>query len=67
MSCLDLHAPGVKGTSTICTTKQGILGYVNVVSSSTTFELKRYTTTPASSLFVLPPGAKVTTLSTPTT
>ena len=28
MNCVDLVAPGVAGTSTICTTAQGILGYV---------------------------------------
>ena len=35
MSCVDLQASGVPGTSTICTTSQGILGYVKVASDAT--------------------------------
>jgi hypothetical protein len=60
MHCVDFRAAGVPGTSTICTTSQGILGYVKVASSSTTFELKSYSGSPSASLFKLPPGAKVT-------
>ena len=30
MNCVDLVAKGVSGTSTICSTSQGILGYVSV-------------------------------------
>ena len=67
MSCVDLVAPGVPGTSTICTTSQGILGYVKVASESTSFELKSYSSSPSSSLFQLPPGAKVTVPPTSTT
>lgn len=68
MSCIDFQAPGVPGTSTICTaTSQNILGYVRVASDSTSFELKSYSSSPPSSLFELPPGAKVTTLETSTT
>jgi hypothetical protein len=67
MSCVDFKAAGVAGTSTICTTAQGILGYVKVASNSTTFEIKSYSTAPPAALFALPPGAKVTTLQTPTT
>jgi hypothetical protein len=66
MQCVDLHAPGVPGTSTICTTSQGILGYVKVASSSTSFEITGYSSSPADSLFQLPPGAKVTTVTTTT-
>jgi hypothetical protein len=65
MTCVDLVAPGVAGTSTICTTAQGILGYVNVASHSVSFEIEKFSTSPPSSLFALPPGASVTT--TPTT
>jgi hypothetical protein len=65
MNCVDLVAPGVAGTSTICTTAQDILGYVNVASDSVSFEIEKFSTSPPSSLFALPPGATVTT--TPTT
>ena len=65
MNCVDFNAPGVAGTSTICTTAQGILGYVNVASDSVSFEIEKFSTSPSSSLFALPPGATITT--TPTT
>jgi hypothetical protein len=60
MQCVDFNAAGVQGTSTICTTAQGILGYVRVAASPASFEIKSYSTSPAASLFQLPPGAKVT-------
>ena len=60
MQCVDLKAPGVPGTSTICTTPQGILGYVKVASDNASFEITRYSTSPAASLFELPSNAKVT-------
>jgi hypothetical protein len=69
MNCVDLRAPGVAGTSTICTTAQGILGYVNVASDAVSFEIEKFSTAPPSSLFALPPGATITTTpssSTPT-
>jgi len=72
MSCVDLTPPGI-GTSTICTTAQNILGYVKVAAGTgndpdnTRFEIKYYTTSPAASLFQLPPGATVTTLPPVTT
>ncbi len=66
MNCVDLVAKGVAGTSTICSTSQGILGYVSVASDSTSFEITNYSSAPAASLFQLPPGATVTTLTTPT-
>ena len=47
--------------STICSTQQGILGYVKVASDSTSFEITKFTTSPNPSLFQLPPGATVTT------
>ena len=67
MNCVDFQAAGVPGTSTICTTSQGILGYVKVASDSTSFEIQAFSTSPAASLFELPPGASVTTVTTPAT
>jgi hypothetical protein len=61
MNCVNLRASGVKGTSTICTTSQGVLGYVKVADDSTSFEIKSYSSTPTASLFQLPAGATVTT------
>jgi hypothetical protein len=66
MQCVDFVASGVAGTSTICTTAQGILGYVNVASDSTSFEIESYSASPPASLFQLPAGATITT-SPPTT
>jgi hypothetical protein len=60
MHCLDFVASGVAGTSTICTTAQDILGYVEVASDSTSFEITKYSTTPSPSMFDLPKGATVT-------
>ncbi|HTC69538.1 MAG TPA: hypothetical protein VK662_08220 [Acidothermaceae bacterium] len=65
MSCVDFKAPGETGTSTICTTSQGILGYVKVAGDSTSFEIKSYSSTPDASLFQLPAGAKVTQVQLP--
>ena len=67
MSCVDFVASGVPGKSTICTTSQGILGYVKVASESTSFEIKSYSSSPSASLFQLPPGAKVILPPTTTT
>jgi outer membrane murein-binding lipoprotein Lpp len=67
MSCVDLVAHGVPGTSTICTTPQNILGYVKVAQESTSFEITNYSGSPSPSLFQLPPGATVTTPPTPPT
>lgn len=64
MSCVDLVAHGVPGTSTICSTSQGILGYVKVASDSTSFQITNYSSSPSASLFQLPPGATVTTPTT---
>jgi hypothetical protein len=66
MQCVNFRAPGGPGLSTICTTDQGILGYVKVASDSTNFEIKSYSPSPSALLFQLPPGAKITT-STPGT
>jgi hypothetical protein len=67
LSCVDFVAPGVVGTSTICSTAQGILGYVKVASNATSFEIKSYSASPAASLFELPPGATIVTPPTTTT
>ena len=66
MSCVDLVAHGVPGMSTICSTSQGILGYVKVASDSTSFQITNYSASPSASLFQLPPGATVTPLTTTT-
>jgi hypothetical protein len=67
MHCVDLQAPGVPGTSTICTTSQGVLGYVKVATDSTSFEIKTFIASPPASLFQLPAGAKITTATVPST
>ncbi len=64
LRCVDLQASGVPGTSTICSTEQGILGYVKVATDATSFEIKSYSASPAASLFETPPGATIT--ATPT-
>jgi hypothetical protein len=61
MQCVDFRAAGVAGVSTICTTAQGILGYVKVASDPTSFQIEAYSADPPASLFRLPAGAKVTT------
>ncbi len=61
MNCVDLVAHGVPGTSTICSTTQGILGYVKVASDSTSFQITNYSSSPSASVFQLPQGATVTT------
>lgn len=64
MNCVDLVAKGEPGTSTICSTSQGILGYVKVATVSTTFQITSFSSSPSASLFELPPGATVTTSNT---
>jgi hypothetical protein len=64
LNCVDFQAGGVPGTSTICSTAQGILGFVRVASDSTSFEIEKFSTSPPASLFELPPGATVTTVTT---
>ncbi len=59
MQCVDVRAAGVPGTSTICSTAQGIPGYVSVATNATGFEIERYSRSPASSLFTTP-GATIT-------
>jgi hypothetical protein len=65
LSCVNLVNPGISGTNTICTTSQGVLGYVQVSSDSTAFEIKSYSPSPDPSLFALPVGAQVTVPQTP--
>ncbi len=67
MNCVDLVATGVPGTSTICSTSQGILGYVKVAQDNTSFQITNYSSSPSPSLFQLPPGATVTTVTAVTT
>lgn len=67
MSCVDLVAQGVPGTSTVCTTQQNILGYAKSASDSTSFAIKAYSASPSPALFQLPAGAKVTTVTVPST
>ena len=64
MDCVDVVAKGVPGTSTICSTSQGILGYVKVAQNSTSFEITNYSSSPNPALFQLPPGATVTSTTT---
>jgi hypothetical protein len=67
MNCIDLQTPGTAGKSTVCTTSQGVLGFAQVAGDSTSFAITSYSSSPAASLFQLPPGAKVTTVTVPTT
>lgn len=59
LNCINFTAPAV-GASTLCTTSQGILGYVKAVTGAVSFEIKSYSPSPPTSLFALPRGAKVT-------
>ncbi|MGI9008748.1 MAG: hypothetical protein ACR2FU_21595 [Streptosporangiaceae bacterium] len=59
LRCVDLSVKR-EGTSSICTTSQGILGYVKVAAQTTSFQIKSYTAAPPATAFQLPPGAKVT-------
>jgi hypothetical protein len=60
MQCVDFVTSGVTGTSKICSTAQHLLGYVQVASQSTGFEISSYTATPPASAFELPAGATIT-------
>ena len=66
LQCVDFVAPGVSGTTTICTTPQNVLGYVRVAGSSTSFEITDYSSSPPASLFQTPAGAVITSQPTPT-
>jgi hypothetical protein len=67
MKCLDFQTSATAKKSTICTTPQGLLGYVKVATDSTSFEITNYSSSPTSSLFKLPPGAKITKVTVTTT
>jgi hypothetical protein len=67
MNCIDLATPGSSGTSTVCTTSQGVLGFAQVAGDSTSFAITTYSSSPPASLFQLPPGAKITTVTVPST
>ncbi|HTW21886.1 MAG TPA: hypothetical protein VME70_16960 [Mycobacteriales bacterium] len=60
MNCVDFVAGGVPGRSTICSTSQGLLGYVKVASDNAKFEITGYSATPPRALFAVPPHAKIT-------
>jgi hypothetical protein len=60
MSCVNFQAPGIPGTSTICTAPQHILGYVKIAGDPNSFRLRSFTTNPPASLFRLPAGARIT-------
>ncbi len=66
MKCVTFQAAGIRGTSKICTTAQGILGYVKVASVATSFEITSYTTAPSPAVFRLPAHAKIKNLKTKT-
>ncbi len=66
LQCVDFKAPGTPGTSTICTTDQNILGYVQVAGDSTSFEITNYSASPPATSFQTPPGATITTVPPPT-
>ena len=65
LQCLNLVLKNVNGTTVICTTSQGLLGYVQAPQDSTSFEITNYTSSPPPSLFALPAGATVTTVTAP--
>ena len=63
LHCVNFTATGIAATSTVCSTAQGIIGYVNVTlvsSVAETFEIKAYSASPPASLFQPPPGARIT-------
>ena len=67
MNCIDLATQGTSGTSTVCTTGQGVLGFAQVAGDSTSFAITSYSSSPPASLFQPPPGAKITTVTVPST
>jgi hypothetical protein len=61
LQCVDFVTSGVAGSSRVCSTAQHLLGYVQVASQSTGFEITSYTASPPASVFELPAGAAITT------
>lgn len=62
LSCVTYHGGSSGAGGEVCVTSKGLLGYVHVNSSKTTFELTSLSGSPAASDFSLPPGAKVTSI-----
>jgi hypothetical protein len=60
MQCVDFGTSGATGRSRICSTAQHLLGYVQIASESTGFEITSYTASPPGAVFALPAGAKIT-------
>lgn len=60
MQCVDFGTSGATGRSRVCSTAQHLLGYVQVASESTGFEISSYTASPPASVFELPAGATIT-------
>lgn len=63
LHCVNFTAAGIAGATTVCSTAQGILGFVKVTLAQAveeTFEIKAYSSSPPASLFESPPGAKIT-------
>ncbi len=60
MRCVDFGTSGATGRSRICSTAQHLLGYVQIASESTGFEITSYTASPPASVFELPAGAAIT-------
>lgn len=62
LHCVNFTQTSAAGTSTICATRQGQLGYAKLAGSTTAFEIQSYSGSPSPSLFGLPAGSKVTVL-----
>lgn len=60
LHCVNFRTHSASGTSTICSTAQGLLGYVRVAGNPVGFEIKSFTASPSAALFRLPAGTKVT-------
>ena len=59
-TCVSVSVKGK--ASKYCVTKQGILSYSGSPSSSSYFQLTKYSSKPPASLFAVPAGATITTL-----
>jgi len=59
LQCVGFRATGSGPRSSICSTAQGILGYVKIAGDSTSFRIKSYSASPPAALFRLPPRARV--------
>jgi hypothetical protein len=54
VECIELRAVGVPGTSTLCSTKNGVPAYVNIATNPDTFAIEHLDRSPAASLFSTP-------------